>query len=718
MRGLSKGRTRVVLVVVVVVVPLRTWRAPHIYVSHFFLVLVCRSARCLSLFFLSLFSFSFSPSSLLRVVGGKRAHQENVLSSRKEGTGRNVGKLPVLPVLSLFSPLSLLHLSSLSLCLPSSLSSPFLTTPCPSSSFQAHLYVLHSLTTPNVNETDYSLGNVSYMKQKRLTSPPAATAEDDTTGIKKKPPTATPVAKKKKQKFSEEFAKRTWLSTPVDPSTAVKAAESSQSSQSSQPSASADADAPREYKNPVDQVRIDEEFQAFVRDYSQSGTDSKQMAVQYLRRSAPFKGTHIKGYKATLKEAGLRWWKNEDHIQNDRSSPFGWFVACCLADLKRVLQLPLTKSGEKAWFPVDIPEEDSAIVCRYVLEVIDEFEDRKRQKLERDRLAALNSKTDKEKRLRQDAAGMVVDDRPEEIAKLVDKLSVSDDNVWKYDAELIKKSATSDRLGPAMSTNALRVLRALHLKILTPEEVRAGDFQGVDIRSINADRMKRERASVASVAAAAAPASSSSSSAPRPVKKAKVAVREEDIDHLKMYEQTRVYLKTDEELESESKDQQDEASGQAKDDANAQKEMFAKAAEMAKTLKSRQRKPTICGECQELVNEQFGCSCLRVDWVTCYVCFQATNSKMKTCMCACNVCPDVTYPVEAAEEPSETTEEKTQVKETFPRKEANDQDAVEEEKEEEEERQRKSASKMSDKARGKQKQSLRFVKLTPVDEDL
>ena len=305
---------------------------------------------------------------------------------------------------------------------------------------------------------------------------------------------------------------------------------------------------------------------------------------------------------------------------------------------------------------------------------------------------------------------MVVDDRPEEIAKLVDKLSVSDDNVWKYDAELIKKSATSDRLGPAMSTNALRVLRALHLKILTPEEVRAGDFQGVDIRSINADRMKRERASAASVASVTA-------AAPRPVKKAKVAVREEDIDHLKMYEQTRVYLKTDEELESESKDQQDEASGQAKDDANAQKEMFAKAAEMANTLKSRQRKPTICGECQELVNEQFGCSCLGVDWVTCYVCFQATNSKMKTCMCACNVCPDVTYPVEAAEEPSETTEEKTEAKETFPRKEAND-DAIDEEKEEEEERQRKSTSKMSDKARGKQRQSLRFVKLTPVDNDL
>lgn len=102
-RGLSKGRTRVVLVVVVVVVPLRTRRAPRIYVSHFFLVLVCRSEEgCLSL------------SSLLRVVGGKRAHQENV--SLQETSGQEE-TLVYLPVLSLFSPLSLLHLSSLSLSL-------------------------------------------------------------------------------------------------------------------------------------------------------------------------------------------------------------------------------------------------------------------------------------------------------------------------------------------------------------------------------------------------------------------------------------------------------------------------------------------------------------------------------------------------------------------------------------------------------------------------
>lgn len=517
------------------------------------------------------------------------------------------------------------------------------------------------------------------------------------------------VKKTKKEKFGEAHAKVTWLSRP-------KQKEEDDTGNIQGPgSDSKNGDAMFVYVNPT--FVPDEAFELFLQKYDTSKSNIYQMnALQYLKREKPFKGKHMKAYKGSLKEAGVKWFKNENHVPGDWNSTFGWYVACSIKDLKAVLQLPLTKDGNKAWHPIDLEEEDVHVVCRYVLEVLDEFEDKKNEELERQRLAALSSKNEKERRLRQGAVGLVVDDRQGEIERLVRVLSIEGESKWKYDPELIKSSSTSDRLGPAMSTNALRVLRALHLKILTPSEVRNADFHGYDIRVINKQRIRAQKR----VAERSQLSSSQSSSllTSKLIDQCDATCQEymnTSEDAFDMFEKQRVFLRTDGELE---RLKELEVVQRVDQEATAliNNPMFAH----SNSLVIKPVKEAICKACDSKIDDQFGCNCFAVKWTTCRTCLYPT-SEMQKCMCSCM---DVEFPVENAEEQNlqkDVKESSVDSKDDTTKKSV---DVVSDSNttKHDSNTTKHATTSMSSKKMGKQ--SVRFVKLTPtaavneVDPDL
>ena len=538
------------------------------------------------------------------------------------------------------------------------------------------------------------------MKQKRLKS----TIEETGVIITEKK-----VKKPKKEKFGEAHAKVTWLSRPKQKED--DGAGNGQDPKSETKNGNASQDAMREYTNPI--FVPDEEFELFLQKYDTKKSNIYEMnALQYLKREKPFKGKHMKAYKGSLKEAGVKWFKNENHVPGDWNSTFGWYVACSLKDLKAVLQLPLTKDGSKAWHPIDLEEDDVHVVCRYVLDLLDEFEDKKNKELERQRLAALSSKNEKEKRLRQDAAGLVVNDRDDEIERLVRALSIEGEPEWKYDTELIKSSSTSDRLGPAMSTNALRVLRALHLNILTPEEVRNGDFQGYDIRVVNKERNRArrratERSQLSSRQSNSLLTSKSSTSSilSKSIDQCNTACQE-DVNTLEdafdIFEKQRVFLRTDDELE---RIKELEAVQRVDQEATAliNNPLFA----YSNSLVVKPKRETVCKVCSSRIEDQFGCNCLAVKWTTCRTCLYPI-SEMQKCMCSCM---DVEFPVENAEEQNVQNVQKDVNESSIDNKDGEITESVDLVSDS---KTTDHATTMSNKKVGKQ--SVRFVKLTPVNE--
>jgi hypothetical protein len=290
----------------------------------------------------------------------------------------------------------------------------------------------------------------------------------------------------------------------------------------------------------------------------------------------------------------------------------------------------------------------------HVLELIDQFEDSKKRKLEAERLAQLAAKNAKDAKLKQAAMGMVWEDSDEDIKRLVEKLS-TETTTWTYDANLIRSSATSDRLGPAMTSNAKRVLRALHLKILTREDVLKGDFHGFDIREINKQRMRRERASVALGKSEVG----SSSNSKMEKKKEEEKVGNSSVGKLSQKEEERLltnhnFLRKDCELEEMQRIHQDSLEMEEMD--RLQEEGGGVVSSTAQTLDFIQHlKPTRCLKCKLCVDDQFGCDCLGVRWTKCHSCRHAQSS-MQKCLCG-GGCMDVVYTVEVADKEEEEEED-------------------------------------------------------------
>ena len=431
-----------------------------------------------------------------------------------------------------------------------------------------------------------------------------------------------PAAKKAKKKPISECVKNTWLSKQKQDNDAEEKVEEDATNQSGF----------KEYKNP--EIQPDPEFETFVRSYkTMDVSEYVHNALEYLRSGLPFKGDHLKLYKGSLKESGAKWFKNENHVQGEWGSKFGWFVAISRRELKSLLQLPLTKNGDKAWTPCGIAEEESIhFVCKSILALLEEFEQNMKDGLEKKRREAEAERDSKKQRLRQDAAGQVREDTEEDIRRLVEKLSINGD-VWEYDSGFIQSSATSDRLGPAMSTNAKRVLRALHLKILTPEDVLSGDFHGFDRREENARRMKIEKR------IDARPTSKQTSS------KEKVGetfqMEKEDDDS---YVAERIFLKTDAELE---RVQEVEVARKSNEESmQILREMRMASEHQQASLDTRPVVETVCNVCKHTATDQFGCECSELKWTACKECRKLEHS-MQRC-CCCSDFPDVEFPVETA----------------------------------------------------------------------
>jgi hypothetical protein len=275
-------------------------------------------------------------------------------------------------------------------------------------------------------------------------------------------------------------------------------------------------------------------------------------------------------------------------------------------------------------------------------------------------LAQLAAKNAKDAKLKQAAMGTVWEDSEEDIKRLVEKLS-TETTTWTYDADLIRSSATSDRLGPAMTSNAKRVLRALHLKILTREDVLRGDFHGFDVREVNKQRMRRERASTMGK-------SKVGSSSNSMMKKGNETKKEEErgnssVGKLNQREEERLltnhnYLRTDSQLEEMERIEQDFLEMEEMD--RLQEEGGGVGGVVSSTAQSledfiQHLKPTRCLKCNLCVDDQFDCDCLGIRWTKCHSCFLAKSS-MQKCLC-CSGCPDVVYAVEVADKEDEEEEE-------------------------------------------------------------
>ena len=486
-------------------------------------------------------------------------------------------------------------------------------------------------------------------------------------------PPPLPVKKRPTSSFSASNAAPTWLTPKSE-------------------AASSNASSREEDEQQHDQTQLqcvpNDEFDSFLSGivYFDLG-DAERTALSYLRSGPPYKGRHMKGYKGSLKEQGAKWLKNPDCPDSSgefagssrgapsfrRRVPFGWYVAPSLDVLRRLLLLPRTSDGRRAWWPIGNGLDEEAaqaaerageahdggagiFATRLVLELVEDFDSKQRDAKERERERALEAKRAHEqasnasksaaKSGNSDKSGkttLASDDTPDEIERLVKILK------RPYDASLIAKSATCDRLGPRMSTNARRVLRALHLKILTPHHVRSGNFEGNDVRITNGRRMKREAARRKKLLEGGKPrAAKKRKRKPEPVDPIDPVDPVEHDTFSHSFTPAPVLL-DDETLEYETEHSKtvndEEVEARFRNDNPL---LFSDAIEALWEEKKMLRvmaPVTTCRECEEEVVEQFGCVCVARDWSRCASCMGWTTA-LQPCTC---LCTDVDFPVEVAE---------------------------------------------------------------------
>lgn len=192
-------------------------------------------------------------------------------------------------------------------------------------------------------------------------------------------------------------------------------------------------------------------------------------ARSYLLNT-PYLGKHIKGYKESLKDHGARWLKNtnfDDGDGYDQDNPPGWFVALDTGVLRTLLTLPRTAKRQRAWTPLGCDEA----LCVELRNILVDFD----ASVKASEKAAQKASEEKRREQAARAATAVVGtDSSKDVVRL--QAVMGEVKEWTYDAASIAASATVSELGPPMSSNALRVWRALKLGLLTPVQVASQDY--------------------------------------------------------------------------------------------------------------------------------------------------------------------------------------------------------------------------------------------------
>lgn len=206
-------------------------------------------------------------------------------------------------------------------------------------------------------------------------------------------------------------------------------------------------------------------------------------AREYLLRGTPYRGQHARNTKDAVKEAGAVWLKNPLKLDDARDgiSP-GWFVAHTERALIDLIRMPRIKRDmpewmkrykskdetQPQWSPLDVPEKSHETVVLLVLE----FEAFEKEKSELE-LRAANKARDAKMAAKLNA--QKTDGIPPDSEKHIEQIKREWGIVW--DDDMAVASSRCPGLGPHMGISPVfRVIRGLHLKVCTKEEVRAGEY--------------------------------------------------------------------------------------------------------------------------------------------------------------------------------------------------------------------------------------------------
>ena len=271
-----------------------------------------------------------------------------------------------------------------------------------------------------------------------------------------------PVPKKKRKFEPKDFKRFEWLN-PVTSTTEVDAAAAAQ----------------QEQMVALGVKMPEASFIEFLNGRVAKAVDRTMTEARSLLLNMPIKGRHIKGFKEGLKDVGARWWKNpafdeEAAEEYDPDCPPGWFVAPSISTLGALLGLPKTQKKKRAWIPLYDGEEIGEQMCQTVITLLKDYE----AETKAQQTAAQKEAEAKRRQQAERASSVVVGaDAQDHVDKLTASMKADGEcDDWVYDKSEIMLSAIVPELGPMMSSNALRVWRALKLGLLTAAQVAAGDF--------------------------------------------------------------------------------------------------------------------------------------------------------------------------------------------------------------------------------------------------
>jgi hypothetical protein len=312
-------------------------------------------------------------------------------------------------------------------------------------------------------------------------------------------------------------------------------------------------------------------------------TNCRNVEAIELFSNPPWRGTHLRGYKASLRACGLRWQSND--YKRPEYDAFGYYETSDPVVLHKVMRLRTYDDEERLW-PTDLAES----VCAEIQRVATAFAHRgKQNKRKATSAAAEPLKSAAESAAARAAAGeaarrrelRVWDDSDRDLQRLAD--------FYDIDADTVRRSAVLD-IGPRSGhSDANRVLRALRYRLITPESLRSSILE-------------RERA------------------------QAQVAMSVHSEQHTRWAESSHGWFVANEPVEQNVLVHPD-------DDADAEPARGDGKRRAATTAAIAAFATTTCGECRSVVhiNQFSDCSCGRV-WEWCAKCARAYSAD-QACQC-------------------------------------------------------------------------------------
>lgn len=227
-------------------------------------------------------------------------------------------------------------------------------------------------------------------------------------------------------------------------------------------------------------------------------------ARDYLMRGTPYKGTHASGCKDVVKDAGARWMPNP--LKLDKNVPHwrdgisnGWFVAHTEHDLIELINLPYVPRVANSrfnehrqplevpqWTPIDVPAKSRDIVVL----LIREFEAFRKDENEREQKTLAKERDAKEEAKR---SAQQHNNVPADVKADIDNIKTKWGIHWTDDMSLAAMRCPA--LGPHSGISSIRrVLRGLHLKCCTVDEVISGAYES-DAAAARKARLKLKQPS-------------------------------------------------------------------------------------------------------------------------------------------------------------------------------------------------------------------------------